>query len=295
MRFMAVVIQKGDRLVKLIIDYADISVVDPVGYEWCDHYAKINIDFGGREQYDKLFSIGPSFGIRIFSPAETIRLAVGNYFKGLGRIAKIRHFMAAYKAQLKRYPISEYQNPAPSDQRAVFFASSLWKQEPETNQFRANFIRACRKAKGIDFVGGFSPRIQKDVPGFDELTMNKRIGFDQYIDLTKHSLTVFSTPAVKHCHGWKLGEFLAMGKAIISTALTRELPQPLVDGKHLLITDGSEENIAAKLEILQTSDELRKELETNALRYFNENLLPEKVVAAIVKRALADPVLTPVL
>ncbi|RZJ68199.1 MAG: glycosyltransferase family 1 protein [Flavobacterium sp.] len=289
-RHVALIVKQGERSAKIIIDFGDVSVIDQKGYEWCDHYAKINIDFESLARHDKLLSIGPSFGIRVFSFPETVALSLRNYIKGRKRIENVRYFFADYKAQLKRRRVEDYQNNKKSNDRMVFFASSLWKLEPETNLFRANFINAAKKNNEIDFVGGFSPRIQNDIPGFEHLTMAGRIDFDEYLDLTKRSITTFSTPAVGKCHGWKIGEFLAMGKAVISTPLTRELPQPLLDGVHILYTDGSEENIAGHLRALQSSKELRETLEKNALAYFNENLLPEKVVAAIFQKALGPTI-----
>ena len=39
---------------------------------------------------------------------------------------------------------------------------------------------------------------------------------NEWISKTKQSAIVFNTPAFWSCHGWKLGEYLAMGKCIIS-------------------------------------------------------------------------------
>ena len=45
---------------------------------------------------------------------------------------------------------------------------------------------------------------------------------------TARSAVVFNCPAVHGCLGWKLGEYLTLRKAIISTDLGRRLPAPLV-------------------------------------------------------------------
>jgi hypothetical protein len=62
------------------------------------------------------------------------------------------------------------------------------------------------------FEGGFAPRKDKTHFGFDAIVVKKRYDFETYIDKIKQSDLVFNTPAVVNCHGWKLAEFLAMGK-----------------------------------------------------------------------------------
>ncbi|MBD3583008.1 hypothetical protein [Flavobacterium selenitireducens] len=287
-RIVPIVIARGNELSRVVIDFGDVDYIDTHGIAWCDHYAKVNINSEIECAHpEKLFSIGPSFAIRVFSKLETVLLVLSNFYKGRKRIQRARYFFGEYRAQMNRHDLSAYHNDKPSDDSNVFFASSLWKLEPETNRFRANFINACKKLKGIHFTGGFSPRKHNDVPGFESLTIEKRIDFDEYLELTKSSLTTFSTPAVGKCHGWKIGEFLAMRKAILSTPLMRELPSPLLDGVHIVYTDGSEADIAQKVELLRSDPALRRKIEQNGLAYFNEWLQPEKVVSQIFARAFS--------
>ena len=49
----------------------------------------------------------------------------------------------------------------------------------------------------------------------------------------------FNNPAVHGCLGWKLGELLAMGKAIVSLPIERTLPSPLERGVHMHVVNGS--------------------------------------------------------
>ena len=46
------------------------------------------------------------------------------------------------------------------------------------------------------------------------------------------SAFAFNTPTVHGCHGWKLSEYLAMWKAILSTPILNELPAPPEHGRH---------------------------------------------------------------
>ena len=153
-----------------------------------------------------------------------------------------------------------------------------------TNDFRANFILACKKLGSIAFEGGFAPRARNDIPGFEQMTMEKRVGTMEYVQKSKKSFAVFNTPAVAQCHGWKLGEFLAMGKAIISTPLSRALPEPLVDGRHLMVTDGSQLEIGMALSRLHTDADVRQNLERAARDYYERLLAPDAVINSILDK-----------
>ena len=103
------------------------------------------------------------------------------------------------------------------------------------------------------------------------------------IDNTKKSLIVFNTPSCWDCHGWKLGEFLAMGKAIISTPITNELPYPLIHRQNIYIINSKEELYKA-VDLLIEDHALRTSLEENAKAYYREYVAPEKVIESIVNK-----------
>jgi hypothetical protein len=63
------------------------------------------------------------------------------------------------------------------------------------------------------------------------------------------------------------------------------LPAPLVDGEHLLITDGSREDMERKIRLLMNEPELRHKLEQNAHRYYMEYLAADRVIVRILERA----------
>ncbi len=279
--YLPIQIESGEEVYKIVIDYSDWSIIRPLPYEWCDLYCKINIAFEDAGK-PKLFSIGPGFGIRIFGLFASAVFGVRNLWLSGDRIGSKRRFLYDYYGQFKRPALKAYRNTRPAKKGYVFFASSLWKNDTATNDFRANFIRAAKSVANINFEGGFAPRARNDIPGFGDMTLAKRVGTLEYVEKTKMSMAVFSTPAVAMCHGWKLGEFLAMGKAILSTPLTRMLPEDLIDGKHFLVTDGSQKDLAKKLAELLENDSLRQDLERNAASYYERNLSPKAVIESIL-------------
>lgn len=273
--------------VKVFIDASDRASFASKGLDWCDIYAKVNIDEASVPvQYQqKIIPIGPSFAVKAWNSHQALILATKQFIMNRDIISNPREHFACYWRQWRyRLPESAY-TPGNSRNNYIFFAGSLWKKEFETNKYRANFIRVCSSLEHITFEGGFSPRTKSDIQGFESLTMSQRIKFTEYLKKLKASLVAFNTPAVEGCHGWKLGEFLALGKAIISTPLTRALPSPLQHGVHIHYVDGSPESIHQAILKIAQDHSYREKLEKNAREYYLSFLQPSQVIKRILSRS----------
>ena len=102
-------------------------------------------------------------------------------------------------------------------------------------------------------------------------------------------MVAFSTPGVKNCLGWHLGEFMALGKAIISLPLTRSMPSPVNHAEHVHFVDGSKEEIAAAIQTIQQNRDYRNRLETNARKYFETYLSPGRVIEHLLQNIAVQP------
>jgi glycosyltransferase involved in cell wall biosynthesis len=122
------------------------------------------------------------------------------------------------------------------------------------------------------------------VKGYEALAGKPFEPMDVYMGKIMDSLMVFNTPAVKKCHGWKLPEFLAWGKAIITTPMWRMLPAPMVDGEDVIVTDGSIGDLSEKVQAVMSDPILRKRLEQNARKYYDTYLTPERVISRILEK-----------
>ncbi len=268
---------------RIYISAGDGTGLNQAALEWCDVYAKVNLDWGLVPDHHrrKVIPIGPSFGIRFWSLPQTLILAAVNYRRARKHIPQPReHFANYYRQYCHRLPLSAY-TPGISEPNYIFYAASLWRKEPEANRLRANFMEAARSVPGITFEGGFAPGKQAEIRGFDHLLMQAKLTFPDYLQRTKASLVAFNTPAVQSCLGWKLGEFLALGKAIISTPLTRPMPAPLVHGEHIHYVDGSVDSIYQAIHQIQNDSSYRHSLEKAARSYWETWLSPTKVMARL--------------
>ncbi len=293
-------VREGEKERKIFIDTEDVAMVLPDRYEWCDVYGMVNPTREQVEAYDKLVSIGPEFGVTLDGMLATVVRCIRMYLKSRKFTSvPFKFYLRDYLyTNIRRRRLEVYEQPAEVRQNYVFHASTLWYNKfaaSDTNRFRGEFLLACQKAGlkiegGLFYVEGEGPlREMPDYPKYKEIykdfIYNQRLSMDDYIQKTKESVCVFNTPSVCACHGWKLAEYLCMGKAIISTPLSREMPgEGLVHGKNVHFVSRAEDIFDAVVRI--NSDEAyRKHLEMGARKYYEEWLAHERVVERLIEKA----------
>jgi glycosyltransferase involved in cell wall biosynthesis len=172
---------------------------------------------------------------------------------------------------ITRLPLSAYV-PRASTDGYVFHASRAWGgRHADTNAPRQRFLDACATL-GVPVDGGLG---------------DARMPLAEYVQRTQRSAVVFNCPAVHRCLGWKLGEYLALGKAVVSTPLARELPAPLVHGRHVHLVDDDVESIAAGVRAVLADADYRRRLERGARAWFDDHLAPPKVAQRLVAHGRA--------
>lgn len=278
----------ASRPIRIYISASDGPGINAKGLAWCDVYAKANLALDldevlgqsapPEELRGRLLAIGPSFPVRRWSPPAAALRAFASFALCRGRVERPREHLANYRRQYKyRMPLSAFQ-PQEPESDYVFFASRLWQRGERANQLRAHFVRACRSISELRFEGGFVPRSKGNLPQFAAEMVDSKYSTAEYFTKTQRSLLVFNTPAVSSCHGWKLAEFLALGKAIISTPLSRAMPAPVEHGKQVHFVDGSQEAMEGAVEKLRSDADYRRHLQTNARKYYLDHLAPQRVV-----------------
>ncbi len=269
----------------ILIDAMDFPTVDPGPLDWCDVCGKVNIPHGLAEGpgKEKIMPIGPSFGIRLWPIFRALPLGLRNYLTANLHRKYFRPVMAGYFHQYKsRLPEDSYFHTN-SDPTYIFSVHSYWRQEPRANELRLTFLNCATNVTGIEFEGGFYSQLSIDDHAYIPFQVRSPYSLEEYIKKTQSSLLVFNTPAVKGCLGWKLGEYLALGKAIISTEIPQELPEPLEHGKHIHFVDGSKDSIEDAIALIKDEKDYRLYLEENARAYYLKHLKPEKVMAKLLK------------
>ena len=282
------IIYRNNKEIRYSIHVDDPFTIKKDSYDWCDVYGNVNANFEKTsvEFHPKLISLAPSFGIRVWNLPQTAFYSIQNILKINAKLNS-RKFLGKYKRQWKlRLPYQEYlSNNQPTIQSIpyIFHLSTLWyndewnKNDEGVNRARANFIQACKSIDKIRFEGGLATLNSSTVnPDFIPLIFNGIISIQDYLDKLKQSVLVFNTPAFWSCHGWKLGEYLALGKAIISTPLSNDLPSPIVHGENIHIVENDEAEIKKAILLIVNDDVYRHKLEKGARAYWEKYGTPVK-------------------
>lgn len=276
-RTLKFVLTDGSVTRRFVIDWSDAPSIEKADYDWSDHYGKININnnLTPADYQSKLISLAPGFGINLWHPVESAYYGVTNLLKAGWSAGNVKKFLGTYYKQIRQMPLHVYE-PLGVESNYVYSLNTLWNSDEwidndaTVNRYRANFMNVCRSMPNLQFEGGFVySTIQNKNPDFQSLVINANwIPKRTYLNKLKASVLVFNTPAWAQCHGWKLGEYLALGKAIISTPLSNELPAPLEHGKHLHIVSGGEEAIREAITLLLNNPGYRATLARNARNYY---------------------------
>lgn len=297
------IIEQNGKQTKYFIHANDSYHIMKEDYEWCNVYGNVNANFAHypKEKYPKQISLVPSYGISELSMKQTMWLAFRCFLQTWPTIVRrkawnkykncmeinpyynIKHYFGSsyYKIWKNRLPLSRYTNNVVSEDDYIFFLSTLWynngenKNDETVNLRRAHFIRACKSIEGIEYEGGLLGDKSSSNEKFADVLATHGEPFDQWIEKTKRSALVFNTPAFWDCHGWKLGEYLALGKCIVSTKLSNDLPHPLEHGKNIHFVEDTEESMREAVEYILAHPEYRHKLEKGARAYWEKYGTPE--------------------
>ena len=291
-RTLLITIFDNDKIIRIVIDSRDPRSILTDAYNWCDYYFKSNYKYNEPPELEKVIIIPPSFAINIWNP--TITLLKGFYhtffFFFTNNYGNKRILFDTFKSYI--YQITRRKTLKAYDKRYskkssnyIFIACSLWNYKEcieYTNTLRFNFMKLCKTNPHIDFEGGFiMNKLSANIPvGWERYCKTKRISPAEYINKTQHSFCVFNTPAVRECHGWKLPEFLCMGKAIISTPPKNDLTEPLKHGHEIYLIN-NESELSTAINILLTDTNYRNKLEINARLYWEKYCAPQIVIKNI--------------
>jgi hypothetical protein len=163
----------------------------------------------------------------------------------------------------------------------------------QVNETRARCIEMLSNALGARFTGGFTPSAfaRKHYAGLTapiDTTAQSRY----FAILRAHPICVAST-GLHGSTGWKLAEYVALAKAVLSEKLVYRATGDLKPGQNYLQFATAEECAAAAVRLVEDGD-LRRRLMQNNATYYIHYLRPDVLVGNALKAALAlAPVAVP--
>jgi hypothetical protein len=262
---------------KFVIDAWDKSIVNEWWWKWSDVYGKVNLSLD--TTISKVVPIGPGFATKawgIVSIASALMRSAG-----WGEKRSSLDYAGGFLRQwYRRLPLTALV-PGPSDPSYVFALHHYWPGEPDVNELRARFMRMTKASDQVQFEGGFVFSDHGQMSGHDDL-LHRRVSYRRWLQQTRCSAAVLNTPGVSGCLGWKLGEYLALGKAIISTPIERRLPADLEHGTHIHIVDGSEDSMREAIQRITRDGRYRLRLEINSRAYFDRYVDPRAAIQRLV-------------
>lgn len=174
--------------------------------------------------------------------------------------------------------------------RTVMFQCRLWEpagmaeknrdDANRVNQSRIALIRALKTELGESFWGGLQNTAYARELAPDLITSLPSVR-REYLARVRDASIVISSVGLLQSNGWKLGEYVALGKCILSEPIATRLPGNFAAGKNYLAYDSAEHCLALVKKLL-ADEALITRIESDNRDYAQQYLAPEKLVENII-------------
>ena len=153
------------------------------------------------------------------------------------------------------------------------------------NRVRIECLEACRAAFGGHFIGGLSdtPYARRIAPHL--VAAAGMTDKQSYMQLVKTSQICIATTGLHLSTGWRLGEYVAASRAIVSEKIHDELPGDFRVGRNYLEFSTADELVAA-IRALVCDRPLMSSLMWNNHCYYQAHLRPDSLVLNALLKAL---------
>jgi len=153
------------------------------------------------------------------------------------------------------------------------------------NRVRIECLEACRAAFAGHFIGGLSatPYAEQIAPHLIATagTTDKQ----SYIQLVKASQICIATTGLHLSTGWRLGEYVAASRAIVSEKIHDELPGDFRAQRNYLEFSTAEELVGAVRRLLSDRS-LMSSIMWNNYCYYQTHVRPDSLVLNTLLKAL---------
>jgi hypothetical protein len=292
---------------RLHFDTHDAPEIAVHALERCDFYFKRSFSQSHVEQLPtaqqrKVVPLGLNYWVLPdaadgFALRRTLALESGvSKLRALKQLPGITHF------QTNRASVREIESPPDHDAepRVLFLATTYdpgnapsrdkAEERREMNEMRAQYIRVLRKALGSRFVGGlatseFALRNYADVTITDQTVTAKR----NYIKIMKQHPICVATTGLHGSIGWKLAEYVACSRAILSEPIRYAVPGDFSPGQNFMEFRTAEECIANASTLIEDK-QLRARLMNNNAAYYRSHLRPDVLIGNALATAMRSAV-----
>jgi hypothetical protein len=154
------------------------------------------------------------------------------------------------------------------------------------NRVRIECLEACRAAFGGHFIGGLSdtPYARRIAPHL--IAAAGMTDKQSYMQLVKSSQICVATTGLHLSTGWRLGEYVAASRAIVSEKIHDDLPGGFQVGRNYFEFSTAEE-LTGAIRRLICDRSLMSSLMWNNYCYYQAHVRPDSLVLNALLRALA--------
>jgi hypothetical protein len=276
---------KSGKAVLIAIDLSDhSSLVTPRALEACDVYLKRSfykpdLDWLPDQLRVKILPFGFNYACKSSSSLLVIlgKLLPTFLRRAWARQRPLQTFIPVLEQFLMTPNVRAFEyDPMQKVKLAITFQTRVWSPEEvtenvhELNEGRVTLIRALKKAFGSRFQGGLVPTsyARQHYPQDVSKRSPRR-----YVTWSKKNLIGINTRGLFHSVAFKLAEYYAASKCVVSCPIRNELPVPLVEGQHYL-TFRTVEECVDHCDDLLCKRNLAMRLRQEAWEYYRNEIEP---------------------
>ena len=294
---MRLIVENSSRPINVVIDLIDgTSISNDQYFDWADVYLKSSLGLSsGLRQHEKVLPFGLRYACT--SPNESVFDRLLFCLIGVQRkprswsttVTQPAHLLLSrFKAtqELCKLPpnIEFFEGNSESVEPVIYYRTRVYdptenvstyaqKEFPKVNAMRVSCIRALREAFGSAFLGGIrdSAYARRYCP---DLVLENSWGWRDHVNASRRSLVCVTTSGLFNSIDWKLLEYFAAGRAVVSERLKLDLPRPPLENRDFLSFTNAEECVDQCRRVLNSRDDLAPKLRSNATTYYQTHCTP---------------------
>lgn len=226
--------------------------------------------------------------------SRNLRDFVVQLVKGQRWLSKLLNIQTSiYTSSIEAYE----QPPIPVQEPKIIFMTQVWwvdenkkdefaKERRYINAMRASCIRLLRKEFGENFIGGLKPTAYarehfKDCLLEDGRAAEKR----NYLQAMHRAHIGVATMGLYGSIGFKVGEYVAASKAIVTEKITQLVPGDFRAGKNYLEFETPEECVERVRELADDKTRLAEMMRENS-SYYARYLRPDAMIMNTLERVV---------
>lgn len=284
---------------KIIFDLADGFQYNKKYYEWCDWYFKRMISPEMELQFPKMRPYGLNYPVYEVGDKLILRsmitrdykLLLNNLVRGSSFLSKLFNPNLSYRSSLVRHFEAQ---PSLNEELRIIYFTRLWnpanvkndikkEQRESMNELRRDLVKRLRKEFGRQFVGGImhSDFAAKYAPN-ETISNNAFLHKSNYLENLRRSDIGIADFGLELSVGFKMAEYVAMSKAIVTTPVNTLLPGHFSEGDNYLSYSTIEECLTNCARLLADREQTLNIQKQNSL-YYKGYLSPDVLIYNCLK------------